>query len=342
MRGAVLCRREFSTSTTPASRTQPTPQRQWSSQASPSTPTCIRPFRAASWERRRRSIPAGVCRRPGRSSPLKSIAKPLETLKEPPVLPGDRATGQDDVRDCVRRHDPEVEHEPSDDIGDHNAAATCPPLDRRQESARPRREGPTRTGSPYSRHVILEVCYGCTVAGSISRREPNAIEAPATLGPRISRGPFFWSDLNRPARPPAGRPTRRHPRNARGERRAVVVWLAIRLRLRKVLAGRPARGHERAWPGADPRWLLLVHVVVSVTGLSDVSRLAKLIAMLSRTSTRKKQAATRYVQTREGGYRPAQTPSIPTSMNGPQIRPIVSAPKGRPASGTPGPANSQT
>jgi hypothetical protein len=28
---------------------------------------------------------------------------------------------------------------------------------------------------------------------SISRREPNAIEAPATLGPRISRGPFFFA-----------------------------------------------------------------------------------------------------------------------------------------------------
>ena len=65
--------------------------------------------------------------------------------------------------------------------------------------------------------------------------------------------------------------------------------------------------------------------------------------MLGRTpSRRKKQAATRYVQTREGGYRAAQTPSIPASMDGPQIRPIVSTQNGRPATGTPGPANSQT
>ena len=53
-------------------------------------------------------------------------------------------------------------------------------------------------------HRVLKtgpgVCYSYGVSGSISRRELNAIEAPATLGPRISRGPSFChSTSGRPA-----------------------------------------------------------------------------------------------------------------------------------------------
>jgi len=55
----------------------------------------------------------------------------------------------------------------------------------------------------------------------------------------------------------------------------------------------------------------------------------------------KKHASTRYVESREG-YQPVRTPSIPRSMNGPQIRPIAPVSTGLPAPAAPGPPVSQS
>ena len=76
---------------------------------------------------------------------------------------------------------------------------------------------------------------------------------------------------------------------------------------------------------------------------AKTARWASLIAMPDRKRpTGKRQAGTRYMETKEGGYRPAETPSIPASMNGPQIRPITPTSAKRPAPGTPGSSNSQS